>query len=209
MEGNLVSHLEIPEALLGVRYEKKMSLDFFKKEVGNDFNQQGDQVKLVLANLPKVLDWLHGQQYPQVLEKKACDIPILLFDNGLSFRKLLFHYDGSPSSASIIKDFLQMFELHIKDSQATIISPSFIPKSKIQEEQSLTKLISKYTRETSFIKFNFTKIGDFWSYATKSKCTLLVTSKGYQADLAKVLFHFYQGEVWYDNLSFYLAQGRK
>jgi len=210
MKVNSLSHIEIPVEILATMHEEKMSLDFFKHAFkGGGKKHGGEEVRLVLANLPKVLDWLHGQDQPQVLEKRPCDIPLLLFDNGLSFSKLLFHYDGTPSSAKIIRDFLKMFELHIKDSQATIISPSFIPKSKIQEEQSLTKLIGGYTRETSFIKFNFTKIGDFWSYATKSKCTMLVTSKGYQADLAKVLFHFYKGEIWYENLSFYLAQGKE
>lgn len=207
MKGNSLSHLEIPVEILTSWYDEKMPVDFFCHTDEVNVKEQGnDQVTLVMANLPKVLDWLHGQDQPQVLERRPCDIPLLLFDHEPSFRKLLFHYDGTPSSAKIIKDFINMFELHIKESQATIISPSFIPKSKIQEEQALTRLIGQCTQETSFIKFNFTKIGDFWSYATKNKCTMLVTSKGYQADLAKVLFHFYKGEVWYENLSFYLAQ---
>jgi len=66
-------------------------------------------------------------------------------------------------------------------------------------------MVSKSTRETSFIKFNFLRIGDFWSYAVKHDCTLLVTTKNYQADLAKVPFHFYKGKMWSDKLSFYLS----
>ena len=75
----------------------------------------------------------------------------------------------------------------------------------MREEQEIVQLVTGSTAETSFIKFNFNRIGDFWSYAVKHHCTLLVTTKNYQSDLAKVLFHFYKGGMWYDRLSFYLA----
>lgn len=206
MKGNILNYLEIPTDILAPVYDQKMQGDFFEQTMEEGvLNQEEKDIYMVMANLPKVLDWLHGQDQPQVLEKRACAIPLLLFDQQLSFDKLLFHYDGTPASSNIIQGFLEKFELHIKYSQATIISPSFIPKSKLQEEQALIQLIRNYTSETSFIKFNFRKIGDFWSYATKNKSTMLVTSKDYQADLAKVLFHFYKGGFWYDNLSFYLA----
>ena len=106
----------------------------------------------------------------------------------------------------LIDDFRHVeFKNLIGESKATIISPSFIPKSKIREEQEIIQLVSSTTRETSFIKFNFNRIGDFWSYAVKHDCTLLVTTKNYQADLAKVLFHFYKGKIWSEKLSFYLS----
>src|SRR5690606_308876 len=103
--------------------------------------------------------------------------PLLLYDEAFSFDRLLFHYQGTPESAQLIKRFVALFEANIKSSSATIISPGFIPKSKIKEEQELIQLITRATSETSFIKFNFSKIGDFWSYAVKHKCTLLVTTK--------------------------------
>jgi hypothetical protein len=160
---------------------------------------------LFTAHLPEVLEWLHGLEKPKGLEEEPCSIPVLLYDRELSTESLLFHYDGTPASAKLIRNFIELFEENIKDSKATIISPSFIPKSKLKEEQEIVQLVTQSTAETSFIKFNFTRIGDFWSYAVKHKCTMLVTTKNYQADLAKVLFHFYKGGMWYDRLSFYLS----
>jgi hypothetical protein len=160
---------------------------------------------LFTAHLPKVLDWLHGLDKPRALENEPCEVPVLLFDKELSTESILFHYDGTPNSAKLIRKFVLLFSENIKGSKATIISPSFIPKSKMREEQELVQLVSNATSETSFIKFNFNRIGDFWSYAVKHKCTLLVTSKNYQSDLAKVLFHFYKGGMWYNRLSFYLS----
>ncbi|MBD8487146.1 hypothetical protein IFO69_00160 [Echinicola sp. CAU 1574] len=207
MYSNDLSHIEIPSDILMPVFDSRIPAGFFGTIAQSTANaiETDQEIKMILANLPKVLDWLHEADYPQVLEKRPCGIPLFLYDKNISFRKVLFHYDGTPSSAKIIRDFLMMFEVQVVESQATIISPSFIPKSKIAEEQALIQLISDHTKETSFIKFNFTKIGDFWSYATKRDCSLLVTTKDYQADLAKVLFHFYKGDVWHDNLSFYLA----
>jgi hypothetical protein len=160
---------------------------------------------LFTAHLPEVLEWLHGLEKPKGLEEEPCSIPVLLYDKELSTERLLFHYDGTPASARLIRNFVDLFRENIKDSKAIIISPSFIPKSKLREEQEIVQLLAQATSETSFIKFNFTRIGDFWSYAVKHNCTLLVTTKYYQSDLAKVLFHFYKGGMWYDRLSFYLS----
>ncbi|MGY6743925.1 MAG: hypothetical protein ACXIUQ_14395 [Cecembia sp.] len=164
-----------------------------------------DEPSLFTAHLPEVLDWLHGLEKPKGLEEEPCEIPVLLFDREMSTERLLFHYDGTPASARLIRNFVELFQENIKDSKATIISPSFIPKSKLREEQEIVQLLAQSTAETYFIKFNFSRIGDFWSYAVKHKCTLLVTTKHYQSDLAKVLFHFYKGGMWYDRLSFYLS----
>lgn len=174
-----------------------------KESISCDLTQE--EPSLISVDLHKVLDWLHGNELPKPLEKEVCEIPVLLFVPDFSTAHLLFHYDGSPSSASLIRHFIQLFKKQISTSKATIISPCFIPKSKIKEEQELIELVSNSTRETSFIKFNFSRIGDFWSYAVKHDCSLLVTTKSYQADLAKVLFHFYKGSRWSDKLSFYLS----
>lgn len=165
----------------------------------------GQGPTLFTAHLPEVLEWLHQQEKPKALEEEPCEIPVLLFDREMSTESLLFHYDGTPASARLIRNFVDLFQDNIKGSRATIISPSFIPKSKQREEQEIIQLVTNSTAETSFIKFNFTRIGDFWSYAVKHRCTLLVTTKNYQSDLAKVLFHFYKGGMWYDRLSFYLS----
>ncbi|MFC3977080.1 hypothetical protein ACFOUP_11890 [Belliella kenyensis] len=160
---------------------------------------------LMTAHLPEVLNWLHGMEIPKDMLSVPCPTPVLLYDEELSMDHLLFHYDGTPSSASLIRNFIMLFEKNINSSRATIISPSFIPKSKQKEEQDIIQLVGSATAETSFIKLNFNRIGDFWSYAVKHECTVLVTTKAYQADLAKVLFHFYKGGMWYSKLSFYLA----
>lgn len=161
---------------------------------------------LYSAPLPGILDWLHGQENPQILEEKPCMTPLLLYDITPSTERLLFHYEGNPESASLIRHFIELFSLNIQTSQAVIISPRFIPKSKVKEEQELIQLVRESTADTSFIKFNFNKMGDFWSYAVKHQSTLLVTTKNYQAELAKLLFHFYKGGMWYDKLSLYLGK---
>jgi len=198
-----------PGELVREHYFQKMPSGF-SEELHKESSCEGDgrgfiRPTLYSANLLSILDWLHGLKKPGILQEKPCPTPLLLCENNLSFDRLLFHYDGNPESAQLIKRFLEMFELNIKGSNATIISPSFIPKAKMKEEQELIQLITRSTAETSFIKFNFNRIGDFWSYAVKNECTLLITTKNYQADLAKVLFHFYKGGMWYERLSFYLA----
>ncbi|NVJ87347.1 MAG: hypothetical protein HWE15_13640 [Algoriphagus sp.] len=160
---------------------------------------------LITVDLIKVLDWLRMEELPKHIDKEVCEIPVLLYVSDFSTNHLLFHYDGTPQSAQLIRHFINLFQNKIKNSKATIISPSFIPKSKIREEQDLIQLVAKSTRETSFIKFNFIRIGDFWTYAVKHNCTLLVTTKNYQADLTKVLYHFYKSKMWSNQLSFYLS----
>lgn len=166
---------------------------------------EGEVLSLLTLNLYKTLDWLHSHPIPKPLEKEVCSIPVLLYVPKFSAERLLFHYDGTPQSAELIRKFIRLFSNLISASKATIISPSFIPKSKIKEEQEIIQLVTEHTQETSFIKFNFSRIGDFWSYAVKHQCTLLVTTKNYQSDLAKVLYHFYKGKIWSEQLSFYLS----
>ncbi|MHA7131974.1 hypothetical protein [Algoriphagus namhaensis] len=200
-----VAQFELPENLLKETYCPTLESTFFP---GSDFNKDcfhGEDPSLITVDLYKTLDWLHGHPVPKPLEKEVCPIPVLLHVSDFSTEYLLFHYDGTPQSAAVIKNFVKLFGNLIQNSRATIISPSFIPKSKLKEEQEIIQIVSKATKETSFIKFNFLRIGDFWSYAVKRNCTLLVTTKSYQADLAKVLFHFYKGEIWSDRLSFYLT----
>lgn len=198
----------IPEKIISRHYGEKLPLGFERgvSGAGSRIKPSIRQVpSLFTAHLPAVLEWLHGLDVPKAMENEPCAVPVLIYDMELSFDSLLFHYDGTPSSARLIKNFISLFSENIKNSKATIISPSFIPKSKLKEEQDIIQSVAQATGETSFIKFNFHRIGDFWSYAVKHKCTLLVTTKNYQADLAKVLFHFYKGGMWYDRLSFYLA----
>jgi len=195
--------------LVRMHYFQKMpeglNVDRLEDSTIEGGTQPIDNPTLFKADLLKVLDWLHALDKPSILEEKPCSTPLLLYDKNLSFDRLLFHYDGNPASAQLIKRFLVLFEYNISKSSATIISPSFIPKAKLKEEQELIQLITKSTAEASFIKFNFNRIGDFWSYAVQNQCTLLITTKNYQADLAKVLFHFYKGGMWYDRLSFFLG----
>lgn len=201
-------NFEIPEEIITAHYFSEMPKGF-----GQQIFMEGKKWNIPIrksptlytAHLPGVLEWLHGSDLPRSWENEPCDTPILIYDNELTFERLLFHYDGTPGSARLIHHFIEFFAPQLKDSNATIISPSFIPKSKMKEEQDIIQAVSQATSETSFIKFNFHRIGDFWSYAVKHECTLLITSKYYQADLAKVLFHFYKGGMWYDRLSFYLS----
>jgi hypothetical protein len=205
---NHPASFEIPAEIITAHYFSEMPKSFGHKNL-NQKNTWGTTAikdpKLYTAHLPDVLGWLHGSELPRSWESEPCETPVLIYDKELTFESLLFHYDGTPASARLIHHFLSLFSLHLEDSKATIISPSFIPKSKIKEEQDIIQAVSQVTAETSFIKFNFQRIGDFWSYAVKHQCTLLITTKNYQADLAKVLFHFYKGGMWYDRLSFYLS----
>lgn len=205
---NEYSQFAFPKELVKVHYCTRLPLNFCKEVMAPSLVMACEQEKeptLYTAHLPKVLDWLHGLDKPQMLEEKPCKIPLLLYDQELSLERVLFHYEGTRESALLIRQFVDLFGENLKKSSATIISPCFIPKSKMKEEQELIHLIKQVTAETSFIKFNFNRIGDFWSYAVKHNCTLLVTTKNFQAELAKVLFHFYKGGMWYDRLSFYLA----
>lgn len=203
-----ISHkakFELPEEIVKEFHQTTFCADFQPNSDRCAGKNDNLSPTLFSVNLNKALDWLHSHDLPKPLEKEVCSIPVLLFVPDFSTDHLLFHYDGTIQSANLIKKFLDSFGEIIKGSKATIISPSFIPKSKQKEEQDLINLVSKTTAETSFIKFNFLRIGDFWSYAVKQDCSLLVTTKNYQADLAKVLFHFYKGRNWSDRLSFYLS----
>lgn len=162
--------------------------------------------RLLTMNLSQALAWLQEEDRADMLERKPCPIPLLLHSEAFSTKKLLIHYEGSRESARAVSKFARLFEENIRHSEAIIISPSFIPKSKMKEEEELIQLIRDATAETSFIKFNFSRIGDFWSYAIKTQCTLLVTTKNHQAALAKILTHFYRKKTGeYDPLSFYLS----
>lgn len=202
---SIATKFELPESILKEYHDEELAEGFepTMPDEGSCFD--GKEVTLFSINLNQVLEWLHSHDLPKPLEKEVCKIPVLLFVSDFSTKHLLFHYDGTPQSAELIRQFIRLFGNLIKNSKATIISPSFIPKSKIKEEQELIQKVSLATRETSFIKFNFLRIGDFWSYAVKHECTLLVTTKSYQTDLTKVLFHFYKGKIWSDRLSFYLS----
>ncbi|WP_075352267.1 hypothetical protein [Algoriphagus marinus] len=196
---------EIPDEILKEFHNSRFCEDFQPNSDRCAGIKENSSPTLFSVNLNKAIEWLHGNDIPKPLENEVCSIPVLLFVPNFSTDHLLFHYDGSLQSANLIRKFLETFADIIKNSKATIISPSFIPKSKQKEEQELINQVSQATAETSFIKFNFLRIGDFWSYAVKHDCSLLVTTKNYQADLAKVLFHFYKGAMWSDRLSFYLA----
>ncbi|OOG78020.1 hypothetical protein [Algoriphagus sp. A40] len=196
---------ELPEDVLQEFYCHELRDSFLPSNPVSSICHDTEEPTLFTIDLFKILNWLHDHDFPRPFEKEVCAIPVLLYVPDFSTKHLLFHYDGSPNSADLIRNFILLFGSIIKESKATIISPSFIPKSKIKEEQELIHLVSSFTKETSFIKFNFSRIGDFWSYGVKHNCTLLVTTKNYQTELAKVLFHFYNGKVWSGPLSFYLA----
>lgn len=157
------------------------------------------------AHFPQILERFYAKEKQNILKENTCDAPLLLYDKMLSFEKLLFHYEGNPQSAQLIRGFLELFKLNIGDSSATIISPSFIPKSRMKEEQELIELITKATADTSFIKFNFKKLEQFCSYAVKHDHTMLVTAKRYQEELASLLLHSYPRSSMEGQLSYYLA----
>lgn len=196
---------ELPDDVLREFYCHELLDSFLPSFSESSFCNDTEEPSLFTIDLYKMLDWLHCHDFPKPLEKEPCAIPVLLYVPDFSTKHLLFHYDGTPNSAELIRKFILLFGNLIHESKATIISPSFIPKSKIREEQEIIQLVSSSTKETSFIKFNFSRIGDFWSYGVKNDCTLLVTTKNYQAELAKVLFHFYKGKIWIGTLSFYLS----
>jgi hypothetical protein len=196
---------DLPTQLISPYHCKILAGDFQPEGANQEFVSDSSDYSLFTLDLNKVLDWLLIHDLPKSIEKEPCQTPVLLFVPNFSVKHLLFHYDGTDSSALIIDKFLGLFQNLIKESKATIISPSFIPKSRLKEEQEIIQKISAATSETSFIKFNFLRIGDFWSYAVQHKCTLLVTTKTYQLELSNVLFNFYKGALWNDQLSFYLS----
>lgn len=196
---------DLPTELINSYKKDKLEVGFDPAHLDKSHSVLDSHSSLFTLELNQVLDWLLTHEYPRSLEKDPCHTPVLLFVPKFSLDHLLFHYDGTSESAKIINKFLYLFQDLIKESKATIISPSFIPKSRSKEEQEIIQNISASTKETSFIKFNFMRIGDFWSYAVQHNCTLLVTTKTYQQELSNVLFDFYKGELWDDQLSFYLS----
>lgn len=199
------SRFGLPEDAFKEFFCKEISKSFVPSMPETSFCSGVQNTALYTIDLYRTLNWLKQHDLPKSLEKNVCETPVLLFAPEFSTAHLLFHYDGSSNSTDLIKRFVSLFSNLLHDSKATIISPSFIPKSKIREEQEVIQLVASATKETSFIKFNFTKIGDFWSYGVKHHCTLLVTTKNYQEDLAKVLTHFYNGKLWSQSLSFFLS----
>jgi len=194
-----------PKDVIKEFYCNEVSTSFVPSMPETSFNEDVQKPTLFTLDLYKTLSWLEEHDMAKPLEKNVCDTPVLLFAPKFSTDHLLFHYDGSSNSISLIRRFVVLFANMLHESKATIISPSFIPKSKLREEQEMIQLIASETKETSFIKFNFTKIGDFWSYGVKHGCTLLVTTKTNQEDLAKVLYQFYRGKFWNETLSFFLS----
>ena len=199
-----IQRFELPEAILGEFYGQEVPESFVPSFTENRFTA-GESPSLITADLSGTLTWLQQLELPKPFEREIGTIPFLLFSPDFSTGHLLFHYDGTSNSTELIKNFIRLFGNSIQDSKATIISPSFIPKSKIREEHEIIELVASSTKETSFIKFNFVSIGDFCSYGIVHNCTLLVTTKNYQADLAEVLFQFSKREVWDGSMSFYLS----
>lgn len=195
--------IELSESFIHTFYCSPLPL-FFSPEQGCTCNPSADPA-LYTLDLHEALAMPYGQSLQKSLKHIISIVPVLLYVPKFSTQRLLFHYDGTPNSAELIRKFLHLFQLNITDSIATIVSPSFIPKSKLREEQELIQLIRIHTKETSFIKFNFSKIRDFWSYATQQQCTLLVTSKANQIALTKVFFQVDEDQLLKAQLSFYLS----
>lgn len=199
-----IQRFELPEAVLREFYGKELPKSFVPSLTESRF-ATSDSPSLVTVDLAETLIWLQEFELPKPFEREVSSIPVLLFAPDFSTDHLLFHYDGTSNFTELIKNFITLFGNLIQDSKATIISPSFIPKSKIREEQEIIDLVVSSTKETSFIKFNFSKIGDFCSYGIDHNCTLLVTTKNYQADLVEVLFQFSKKKLWDRGMSFYLS----
>ncbi|WP_343849658.1 hypothetical protein [Algoriphagus jejuensis] len=198
-------HLGFPAGILNKFFCKELSKSFDPSLPNSSFCPETDRSQLYTIDIFEILDCLQSPDLQQQLDRGGCDIPVLLFGPDFSASRLLFHYDGSSNSADLIRNFISLFGNLIQESKATIISPSFIPKSKIREEQEIIQLVATSVKETSFIKFNFTGIGDFWSYGEKHNCSILVTSKLYQADLVEIFLQTYKGKEWSHPLSFYLS----
>lgn len=194
---------EFPESLIQSVFDSQLPPSFSPKKSSSYI--PSNVPALYTLDLHKAFEWLYSHDLQKSLEFKSPTVPILLYAPKFSVQRLLFHYDGTPNSVELIRKFIHLFQLIISDSIATIISPNFIPKSKLREEQELIQFISVHTKEASFIKFNFSKIGDFWTYATQHHCTLLVTSKANQIALTKVFFQVYDDKLPNQDLSFYLS----
>lgn len=197
--------LDLPEDFLTEFFCNALSKSFLPSLPESSSCHDTDKPALITIDLSKVLEWLETHELQSSSEGDVSETPVLLFAPIFSAGHLLLHYDGSPNATDLITKFISMFGNLIQESKATIISPSFIPKSKIREEQELIQRVASSISETSFIKFNFTGIGDFWAYAIRHKCTLLITTKDYQTELAKTLLHFYKGKIRSGFPSIYLS----
>ncbi|AWW32380.1 hypothetical protein DN752_20780 [Echinicola strongylocentroti] len=153
--------------------------------MGSEFINQ-PQPKLLVGKMANLFS-LYKQEILQAYKLKCrLGLPVVIFDKKISLEKILLHYDGKEQSARNIKYFVSMFENELKQSQVTIISPDFIPKSRIPKEASLVQLLSKKSSETSFIKFNFTQIEQFWNYGMRERYTMIVTSKNYMEEFIEL-----------------------
>ncbi len=205
LKSSYTSQFGMPTEILREYFSQKLDLRFTPTNGQVELHPHDLSPTLIAVDLNQAIEWLHSHALPRPLENSVCAIPVLLYVPDFNTEHLLFHYDGSARSAALIRRFIGLFSDLISKSKATIISPGFTPKSKIKEEQEIIELVTQSTLEASFIKFNFSRIGDFWSYAVKHDCSLLITSKDHQNDLARVLFHFYKAEMWSERLSFYLS----
>ncbi|MBM3426693.1 MAG: hypothetical protein FJX97_06840 [Bacteroidetes bacterium] len=193
---------EFPESLIQSFYDSQLPPSFSPKQ---GVLISSKPPALYTLELYKAFTWLNSYHLQKFSEYKSVIVPLLLYAPKFSVQRLLFHYDGTRNSAKLIREFIQLFQLIISDSIATIISPNYIPKSKLREEQELIQFIRVHTKEASFIKFNFSKIEDFWLYATQHHCTLLVTSKANQIALSKLFFQVNEDQPPNERLSFYLS----
>lgn len=194
-------------------FSQNVLKEFFCKELPKSFDpatsksnlcQDSDNPTMFAVDLLRALDWLMNHDL-QDCSNEIHGTPVLMFAPNFSTSNLLLHYDGSFQSTDLIRRFIFMFGCLIEESKATIISPSFIPKSKIREEQELIQLVASSVKETSFIKFNFTGLQDFWAYAIRHNYTLLISSNNVQAELVKIFLEFEKRKIWSDSLSFYLS----
>ncbi|GGF29584.1 hypothetical protein [Echinicola rosea] len=146
-------------------------------------NHQSDNTDLrsppmfIVGEICTIMDWYRKRKRRIYQLKNGPEQPLVIFDKQMSLQRILLHYDGKKESVKGIKGFVSIFEEELKQSHITVVSPDFIPKSKIAEEASLVRLLSQKSTETSFIKFNFNEINEFWNYSLKEEYTLLVTSK--------------------------------
>ncbi len=199
---SLFLQTEISESLIHSFYDSQLPSTFSPK---CSILISSKSPALYTLELCKVFTLPYSLHLQKSLAYRSVTVPILLYAPKFSVQRLLFHYDGTRNSAELIRRFIQLFQLIISESIATVISPNFIPKSKLREEQELIQFIGIHTKETSFIKFNFSKFGDFWSYATQHHCTLLVTSKANQIALTKVFFQVDENKLPNEHPSIYLS----
>src|SRR5690554_5441955 len=98
-----------PRELVTAHYHQKVPCDFQEGLIQGAWEQpMGGRLghpKLYTAQRPEVIKWLHGLKNPDILQEKPCITPLLLYDKALSFDRVLFHYEGNPQSAQLIRHF--------------------------------------------------------------------------------------------------------